>query len=184
MHRLTRLFCIVAVLGGTFVLPADAQTRTPDTGLIGVGADIGAFFPDGAFESTLTIDGYGEWYLTPRISLRGMLAYASPGFDGRTEDHFRQVKLLFNGVYNWEFGTLHPFVTAGAGAYFVRQHFDDDDDPDGETRGGLNLGGGLEYFIGQRSSIKGELRWDIVSHPPDLPDATGASLTVGYKFYF
>lgn len=184
MNRLTRLFCIAAVLGCTFVLPAQAQTRTPDTGLIGVGADIGVLFPDEDFENAFTIDGYGEWYLTPRVSLRGLLAWSSPGFDGRTEDHFRQVKLLFNGVYNWEMGTWHPFVTGGAGFYFVRQHFEDDDDPDGETRGGLNFGGGVEYFTGRRSSIKGELRWDIVSDPPGLPDASGASLTIGYKIYF
>jgi hypothetical protein len=182
MHRLTRLLCITAVLSCTNVLPARAQT--PDTGLIGIGADIGVLFPDEAFENALTIDGYGEWYLTPRISLRGMLAWASPGFNGRTEDHFRQVKLLFNGVYNWEFGKWHPFATAGAGAYFVRQTFDDDDDPEGETRGGINFGGGVEYFTGSRSSIRGELRWDVVSDPPGLPDASGATLTIGYKTYF
>ncbi len=64
------------------------------------------------------------------------------------------------------------------------QLFDDDDDPEGETRGGINFGGGVEYFTGNRTSIKGELRWDIVSDPPGLPDATGFSLTIGYKTYF
>ena len=64
---------------------------------MGYGFDGGVLFPDEAFESTFTLDGFGEFYLTPRVSVRGMLAWASPGVDGRTEDHFRQVKLLFGG---------------------------------------------------------------------------------------
>jgi outer membrane protein with beta-barrel domain len=164
------------------VLPAAAQT--PDDGMIAVGADIGAFFPDDAFEDALTVDVFGEYYVTPRFSGRAMLAWTSPGVDGFTEDHFRQVKLLFNGVYNWEMGVWHPFVTAGAGAYFVRLHRENRPDPDGETRGGLNLGGGIEYFLNRLVTIKGELRWDVVSHPPGLPDATGVSLTIGAKHYF
>lgn len=181
MTRRLQLICITALLLGN-VLPADAQT--PDTGMIGVGADVGAFLPDDAFENAFTLDAFGETYITPRISVRAMLAWTSPGFEGRTEDHFRQIKLLFNGVYNWEMGVWHPFVTGGAGAYFVRQLFDGRPDPEGETRGGLNLGGGIEYFTSQNTTIKGELRWDIVSDPPGLPDATGLSLTVGLKRYF
>jgi opacity protein-like surface antigen len=182
MIRLRRLFCITVLLNCLFLLPASAQT--PDTGLIGVGADIGVFFPDEAFENTFTWDAFGEWYLTPRISFRGMFSYAKPGFENRTEDHFRQSRLLFNAAYNWERGVIHPFVTGGAGFYFVRELLDNATDPDSDTRGGLNFGGGLEYFVGDEASIKGEARWDIVSHPAGFPDATGFSLTVGYKRYF
>ena len=57
-------------------------------------------------------------------------------------------------------------------------------DPDGETRGGLHFGGGVEYFTGSDSSIKAEGRWDVVSHPSGTPDATGLTLTLGYKVYF
>jgi hypothetical protein len=152
--------------------------------MLALGADVGALFPDEVFEPALTLDGFAEWYATPRVSIRGLLAWASPGFDGRTEDHFRQVKLLFNGVYNWEFGVWHPFVTAGAGAYFVRLLLDDRPDPEGETRGGINFGGGIEYFTSRMTTIKGEARWDVVSHPPRQPDATGFTLTIGVKQYF
>jgi hypothetical protein len=179
-----RLFCITTVLNCLFLLPASAQTKAPDTGLIGVGGDIGVFFPDEAFEKTFTFDGFGEFYLTPRTSLRGMFSWASPGFENRTEDHFRQVRFLFNGVYNWERGDLHPFVTGGAGFYFVRELLDGANDPDSETRGGLNFGGGVEYFVGDRGSVKGEARWDLVSHPTGFSDATGFTLTIGYKRYF
>jgi len=182
MLRLTRVFCITAVLNCLFLLPAAAQT--PDTGLIGVGGDLGVLFPDEAFEKTFTFDVFGEYYLTPRASLRALFGWASPGFENRTEDHYRQVKLLFNGAYNWDMKAWHPFVTGGAGFYFVRELLEGFDDPDSETRGGLNFGGGTEYLLGDRASIKGELRWDIVSHPPDLPDASGFTLTIGYKRYF
>jgi hypothetical protein len=180
--RSIRLSIAAALLSALCAVPAAAQT--PDTGLIGAGGDIGVFFPDEAFENTLTLDAFGEYYVTPRISVRGLLGWAKPGFENQTENNFRQTRLLFNGVYNWEFVEWHPYVTAGAGFYFVRQLFEDLPDPDGETRGGLNLGGGVEYFVGSMSSIKGEARWDIVSDPPGLPDASGFTLTIGYKRYF
>jgi len=181
MRRSYRLCSLIALFT---VLSHSAQAQTPDTGLIGAGGDIGVLFPAEAFEKTLTLDGFGEYYVTPRISIRGMIVWAKPGFENRTEDSFRQTKLLFNGVYNWEYGEWHPFATAGAGAYFVRQLLDGRDDPDSETRGGLSFGGGIEYFTSSMAAIKGEARWDLVSHPPGLPDASGFSLTIGYKRYF
>ena len=158
--------------------------RTPDKGVIGYGVDAGVLFPDEAFENTFTLDGFGEYYVTPRVGIRGLSGICKPGAAGRTEDHFRQVKLLFSGVYNWEKGSWRPF---GAGrrrlllrpAAARRRH-----DPPGETRGGLNFGGGAEYLLNNESAIKIELRWDVVSHPFLLPDASGASITVGYKRYF
>jgi hypothetical protein len=182
MLRLTRLFVLAFASAVLFALPARAQT--PDTGLIGVSGNFGVFFPDEAQEKTVTLDGQADWYLTPRISVRGLFGWASPGFENRTEDHFRQVRLLFNGVYNWEFREWHPYATAGAGVYFVRQLFDGLPDPDSETRGGLNFGAGVEYFTSDVMSVKGEARLDIVSHPPGLPDATGFTITIGIKRYF
>ena len=114
MTRHFQLICMAALLAGN-VLPASAQT--PDRGMLAAGGDIGAFFPDDVFEDALTVDAFGEYYITPRFSGRVMLAWSTPGVNGFTEDHFRQVKLLFNGVYNWEFGVWHPYATAGAGAY-------------------------------------------------------------------
>jgi hypothetical protein len=180
--RLTRLSSAIVLLSVLFVSPVAAQT--PDTGLIGAGGDIGVFFADEALENALTLDVFGEYYVTPRISVRALLGWTKPGFENLTEAKFRQTKLLFNGVYNWEFVEWHPFVTVGAGAYFVRALLEDLPDPDGETRGGINFGGGVEYFLNTMSSVKGEGRWDIVSHPSGFPDASGFTLTIGYKRYF
>ena len=95
MRSMRLLVCLLTLL--TLATPLAAQT--PDTGMLAAGADVGALFPDDRFETTLTFDALGEYYLTPRISVRGLLGWASPGFQGRTEDHFRQVKLLFNGPF-------------------------------------------------------------------------------------
>jgi hypothetical protein len=180
--RSTRRLCLILLF--TFVPVLTASAQTPDKGLYAASANVGVLFPDEALESTLTFDGTGEYYLSPRVSVRGLLGWANPGFENRTEDHFRQVKLLFNGVYNWEMGVWHPYATAGAGFYFVRQVLDGEDDPDSETRGGINFGGGIEYFANRMTTIKGELRWDVVSDPPGQPDATGFTFTVGVKRYF
>lgn len=177
MRLLTALFVLFALTGS-------AAAQTPVAGQWASGADIGVLVPDNAFENTITIDGLAEYYLTRRVSVRSMLAWASPGVHFRSEDHFREVKLLFNGVYNWEGGAWHPFVTGGAGAYFVRLKREGRDDPDGETRGGVNLGGGIEYFLTRVTTVKGEARFDIVSKPPAQPDATGFTLTIGIKRYF
>ena len=175
---------LAVVIAFTLLCSSSVYAQTPTAGMKAMGADVGVLWPDNELETAPTLDVFGEYYLRPRLSGRVMLGWASPGVKNLTEDHFRQVKLLFNGVYNWEMGRLHPFATAGAGVYFVRLKREDREDPDGETRGGLNFGGGAEYFFGARTTIKGELRFDIVSHPPGLHDATGVNLTVGVKRYF
>jgi hypothetical protein len=160
------------------------QVATPDKGVFAYGADVGALFPDEQFETALTFDAYGEYYVHPRISVRGMFVWANPGVANQTEDHYRQVKLLFGAAYNWRYKMLRPFAGGGAGAHFVRLKRDNAVDPDGETRGGIYFGGGSDIVLSKESAIKVELRWDVVSDPPGLPDASSASLTFGYKRYF
>ncbi len=175
---------LTSLVTSTDVLAQTAPVTTPDKGVVGYGADIGAMFPDEQFEKTITFDAFAEYYVHPRVSVRGMLAWASPGVAGRTEDHFRQVKLLFGAAYNWQYKSLRPFAGGGAGAHFIRLKRDGATDPDGETRGGIYFGGGSDVVIDKESAFKVEIRWDVVSQPPGLPDATSASLTIGYKRYF
>ena len=183
MRRSAHLLCSVVLFSGFFATSALAQTN-PEPGAIAAGGDIGVLFPDEAFEKTITIDAFGEYYARPNLSVRVLFGWASPGYENFTEDHFRQVELLFNGVYYFRHENWLPYVTAGAGAYFLRPLFENAPDPDSETRGGLNFGVGTEYSLGNGASVKGELRWDIVSQPTGFPDATGVSLTFGYKRYF
>jgi hypothetical protein len=182
MRRSAHLICVAVLLGG--FLTSSAAAQTTQSGTIAAGGDLGVFFPDEAFEKTFTIDGFGEYYVAPNISIRGFLGWANPGFENFTEDKFRQTKLLFNGMYYWRHDKWVPYATVGAGFYFLRQLFESAPDPDSEVRGGLNLGFGTEYLLGGGGAVKTEFRWDIVSHPTDFPDATGFALTFGYKRYF
>ena len=116
----THLSVLLYLLTGFLTSSAAAQTDV-EPGAIAAGGDIGVFFPDEAFEKTFAIDGFGEYYATPSISIRGLFGWANPGFENFTEDQFRQVKLLFNGVYYLRHDNWLPYATAGAGAYFVRQ---------------------------------------------------------------
>ncbi len=163
--------------------PANAQT-TPDAGVVGYGFDVGVLFPDATFENTLALEGHGEYYVRPRLAIRGLIGLANPGVSQLTENRLRQVKLLASAVYNWTYNDWRPFAAGGVGAYFVRLIRDGQTDPPGETRGGLHVGGGTEYVLSDQHAIKAEVRWDIVSHPSTFADATGATVTVGYKRYF
>jgi len=179
LTRVLFAFAVIVLLSST---PAFAQT--PDTGQVALGGDIGLVFVDSVMENSLALQGLGEYYFSPRMSGRVLLGWTNPEFDD-SDDSFRQVKLLFNVAYNWEGGKVHPFVTAGTGFYFVKVKLDNtDESPDGETRGGLNFGGGAEFFLNSLTTIKAEGRLDIVSHPSGHPDATGFTLTVGVKRYF
>jgi hypothetical protein len=179
------LFVSALVLVVASPARAQAPRPTPDKNVVGYGFDAGVLFPDAAFESTLTLDGFGEFYVTPRVSVRAMLVWASPGIDTRPGDHFKQFKLLFGGNYNWIYKSLRPFAGGGAGAHFLSLKLDDGlPDPEGETRGGIYFGGGTDFILNEESAIKAEFRWDIVSDPPGLPDASGATITVGYKRFF
>lgn len=180
MRRLSHLISLFTVFSVFIAAPLFAQTTK---GEMAAGVDGGILFPDQAFEKTVTIDAFGEYYATPNISVRVLLGWASPGFENLTENHFRQVHLLFNGVYSWNGDQWHPYATAGAGAYFLRQIFENAPDPDSEVRGGLNFGGGAEWYLDKKSTLKGELRIDVVSQPEGFPDATGVTLTIGYKRY-
>lgn len=163
---------------------ADAQARVPAEGTVAVGADAGFFFPDSDFETSPTVAGFGEVYLTPRVSFRGTLGWADPDFDRPGNASLRQVRLIGNILYNWEGGKWHPFVTFGAGAYFLKRHRDEREDGPSRTEAGFNAGGGIEYFTARTISIKGEAAYHAVAHDQDEPDASGLALTIGLKAYF
>ena len=96
MRRSAHLICLAVLLTGFLTTSAAAQTNDR-TRRHRSRRRLGVFFPDEAFEKTFAIDAFGEYYATPALSIRGLFAWANPGFENFTEDHFRQVKLLFNG---------------------------------------------------------------------------------------
>ena len=109
------------MLGGCLMWPgvAVAQERAPHTGSTAVGIDLGAFMPaENQFDNALIVNALLEYYVTPRVSLRTDFGLTDPGLSRESTDSLRQIPLRLNVNYNWEGGKWHPFVGAGAGAYF------------------------------------------------------------------
>lgn len=171
--------------GVSLLLPSSALAqRMPTTGTGAVGGDVGVFLPaqDG-MGSSLALDGFFEYYLTPRTSVRTGLGWANPDFDREPEDSLRQLRIGADVLYNWEGGAVHPYVGAGVGIYFLQLRDNGRSVGDSRQEAGVSLLGGLEFFQSSTVSIKGELRYHIIGDVGGLnPD--GASLTIGIKKYF
>ena len=168
---------------------ASAQRRVPAAGMWALGGSMGAGVPsDPSLDKGLELAGNAESYLTPRVSIRGQLGGAWSDIVGR---HFTGiVNPVFvdgNVVYNWEGGVWHPFVTGGVGVYRYRSTENGAGNAT-DTRPGVNLGGGLEYFYSRRGTITFETLYHAVSevHTPLATFNEGQFWTfgVGVKRYF
>jgi hypothetical protein len=178
-----RHFILTAAL---LALPcaAFAQGRTPHTDSAAVGGDIGIFLPrDDRLDSGLTLDGFYEYYVSPRVSLRMGLGWADPKEAREHDDSLRHVRISFDVVHNWEHGAVHPFVGAGIGVYFLQRRDNGESFGDSENQLGGALFGGAEFFTTRTVSVKAEASYHVISDAFGInPD--GLALTVGLKKYF
>lgn len=182
---------IVGALGLALIIAAPvttrAQERVPYGGSQAVGFDLGVFLPTSDTGDQLDIAppvaGLYEYYVNPRVSLRGSTGWARPAVTGSPIDKVGLVPLLFDVNYNWEGGKWHPFVGAGAGAYFLQYMRRGEPLGDSVAKPGVNAGGGLEYFFNRTVALKGEGRYHSVAKSNRV-DASGGTLTVGLKTYF
>jgi len=164
---------------------AAAQERAPHAGSTAVGIDVGAFMPkDSQLETAPVVNALLEYYVTPRVSLRTDFGLTNPGFARESTDSLRQIPLRLDVNYNWEGGKWHPFVGAGAGAYFLQFKDNGHAFGESETKPGFNLGGGFEYFTGRTVSLKGEARYHAIAHTSNGQDPSGLVFTGGLKKYF
>ena len=95
-------------------------------------------------------------YLTARNSLRLGAGWANPKVDREHVDSTRQVRLGADVVHNWEGGAIHPFVGAGAGAYFLQSVDNGNSFGPSQTKPGARLLGGVEFFTSRTFAVKGE----------------------------
>jgi opacity protein-like surface antigen len=175
--------------------PASAQRRTvaarraPAPGMIGVGASIGADIPqDDNLDKGLDIAGTVEGYVTSRVSVRGQVGTAwwdivGRGFTGTVKPVYFDANL----VYNWEGGAVHPYVTAGIGAYKFRST--ENGAPDGsDTKAGFNVGGGAEFFFTPRATFTAEALFHKVdgfaTPRGTFSDGSFWRIALGMKAYF
>jgi Outer membrane protein beta-barrel domain len=168
---------------------ASAQRRVPDAGMWAAGASIGAAVPhDDSLQNGLEVAGALEGYVTPRVSVRVQVGgswwdITGRGFTGTVKP------LFFDGniVYNWEGGVWHPYVTAGIGAYRYRTDLNPNLEGS-DTKAGVNLGGGFEYFFTRDATFTGELLYHKVgafaSPVTTFDSGSFWSFAIGVKGYF
>ncbi|HSL21880.1 MAG TPA: outer membrane beta-barrel protein [Vicinamibacterales bacterium] len=175
--------CLIVLLAGAVSVPAAAQPRVPDAEMWAFGGDFGVFLPtEDALDNTLDLQGFGEYYLTPRTGVRMGLGWADPSF-GESDNSLRSVRLTIDVTYNWERGQTHPFAGIGLGVFFLQPKVNGNNVGESRNEAGFNLFGGLEYFTSRTVSVKGEARYQIVGSD-DLVDMHGLTLSVGLKKYF
>lgn len=178
---------IIAVVLSILPVMAEAQGRTPRAGSAAVGGDVGWFFPtDDALNSGVSLDGFYEYYLAPRTSVRFGLGWTAPEYDFETDESLRYVRVGGDVIYNWEGGAVHPFVGAGLGVYIMQPSEDGNDVAESESKLGGVLLGGLEYFTSNTVSVKGEISYHFISDVENFGprNPSGFKLAVGLKKYF
>ena len=167
---------------------ANAQRRVPDKGMFAVTLNAGFALPaDDVLEDGFFVAVSGEGYLTPRVSLKAQFGGAffdvvGDGLDGEVNPWH----LTGSVVYNWEQGKWHPYAGGGIGYYKYR--FGEGDDRPTDSKFGVNLGGGVEYFFTRSDVILGDLTVHFVSDTADsfiyAYKPRYWTLSGGYKKYF
>jgi hypothetical protein len=166
---------------------AEAQGRTPRTDSAAVGVDVGVFRPsDDVLEPSLSLDGFYEYYMSPRTSLRLGAGWTEPEYDPDPNETLRYIRVGGDLIHNWEGGAIHPFVGAGLGIYILQPRLNGNDRADSESKLGGVLLGGLEFFTSNTVAVKAEASYHLISNVdvfgPRNPD--GLKLTIGLKKYF
>ncbi|HEV3486262.1 MAG TPA: outer membrane beta-barrel protein [Vicinamibacterales bacterium] len=177
-HFILTIICLAAATA------AAAQGRVPSAESAAIGGDIGIVAPrDEALATGLSLEGFYEYYFTPRASLRLGLGWANLPFEREDDDSLRTLRVPIDLVYNWEHGDVHPFVGAGVGIYFLQQKDNGESIGDSETKLGVTFSGGAEFFTGPALSIKGEARYHVVNDVFGV-NPGGLAVTIGVKTYF
>jgi len=176
------IFGLAVVLG--FPAAVSAQGRMPHKDAGAVGGEVGVFLPrEEGMTTGPAIEGFYEYYLTARESLRVGAGWANPKQEANSDARMRQIRIAVDLLHNWEGGAIHPFVGAGLGTYFLQPRLNGTNLGDSATKLGGTILGGVEYFTSNTFSVKGEARYHIVTKS-GLYDPSGLALTIGVKSYF
>jgi hypothetical protein len=136
----------------------------------------------------LEVKGGVEGYVTPRVSIRGQVGASWWDIAGLSyAGSIQPVSLVANVVYNWRGEDWRPYVTGGGGLY--RYAFKEVGVSGSKTKGGVDVGAGVEYFVTRRATITGEGLFHKVGVVPTNRAVLGFkgsfwSFAVGAKKYF
>ena len=183
MSGKARLLALAALMS-VVASPAWAQRRVPHKDSAAIGGDVGVFLPQQeGMNSGPALEGFYEYYFNARDSVRLGMGWASPDFDDRPSASVRQIRVAVDVLHNWEGGSIHPFLGAGLGTYFLQPRDGGNNVGDSRTKFGGTLIGGVEFFTSNTFSVKGEARYHIVLKADDY-NPSGLALTIGAKAYF
>lgn len=138
-------------------LAAHKPSQAPKAGDMAVSANLGfsSSFDDNFSGVEPLLTGTFEYYSTPRVSWRGLLGTTSFDADNPSDAEVDVTFVNGNVSYNWEQGWVHPYVTGGIG--FYNKDADASLPPDADDDElGLNFGGGVDWFLGERWALKFE----------------------------
>lgn len=181
--QLVRNVYVLMTLMVLVASPAFAQRRVPDAGMMAAGGEVGFFVPDDEFDTSPIFGGLFEYYVTPRLGLRGSVLFMDPDFDRGTDDSLRNTRLGFDVIYNWEGGKWHPFVGGGLGVHMLQVKENGRSFGDSQNELGFTGLGGVEYFFNRRTTFKIEGRLMLVDDFGPS-DPSGFAATFGIKRYF
>jgi hypothetical protein len=179
----TLVFSSLCATPATALAQADAHTTA-------IGVSVGAALPsDASLSNGPEIVGNIENYLTPRVSVRGQVAWSTWSITGRGfAGSVRPLVFDGNVVYNWDRGAWHPYATAGAGVYHYAFDIDGLTGDQHDNQFGIDIGGGVEGFVTRDTAFTGELLFHAVDSPATSAVSTFEtrfwSLRVGLKHYF
>lgn len=164
--------------------PAWAQRRMPHSDANALGAEVGFFAPrqDGMGMGP-DIEGFVEHYIDARDSVRADVGWMRAQQNNDSNKSMRQIRVAGDLVHNWEGGSMHPFVGAGLGVYFLQPRVSGSNNGEGTTKFGGSILGGVEFFTSKTFAVKAEGRYHIVSKWNGY-DPSGLALTIGLKSYF
>jgi len=160
LMKLARLvaFCMLFSVAAAFPVKSQTTAQTASgrsTSAAGTWAAGGAFgfsnpTGDDDLDAEPALDGYLEHFLTDRVSARGslmLLEYDRADVAGTNGVDIAAIN--GNVQYQWDGGTVRPFITGGIGVYDYNPDFGGD-----ETELGLNAGGGANFPLTDRFAIQ------------------------------
>lgn len=176
---------LLVVVFSLLLVPAAALAQpVPNAGQVAAGGEFGVFLPaDDQLDPGLIGGGLIEFYATPRVGIRGTVTAIRNGYNNLEDVDERQLRFGADVIYNWEYGTVHPFLGAGIAMHWLRHYNNGENIGENDTEFGMQVLGGAEFFMNRDWAIKAEARYQWVPDRPHV-DPDGLGLTVGVKAYF
>jgi opacity protein-like surface antigen len=133
-------------------------------------------------KATFCFGGKVKYGLTPNIAIAGAVEYQGEkcetkgsmlGIDISESNNYHWITVMANGVYFFtpEAKTC-PYVTAGGGFYIPDE---------GDSKPGINLGGGVEHFFKPNLALDAGARFHMIF--TEDKSTTYAQILVGLTYY-